>query len=597
MQTNIVCKDVPAQKITSFDICRQRKGMGVIMKNFTTAEKDKIYDFVKDDYSGNSGKAKIESGLKLLVKLMNCNVEDQITGDGDESRDIKFCCSEWDGTDTSTRFAVVEGVMKKIVALRKKAGKPLGNITTGNLGGFAEFYCQLGIYAPLEGAHPNITYKKNKKFFEIYAIYSPLGDEAKWKSNCSLPHAMVYILAWQFRNRVEHANPLAEYEKSLAKRSFFTVLIELCLRDKELIETYYSNELENLTGKCFIEWKKQLREKNDRTEFFKDEYTELVWGVDGTPGLTWDDKQKAILLIGEAGAGKTTLMEKLYWDELCAEGEKRLPIWIKIQDLKEKDLLEEIKDRLGDYRNSCDELMEQGYITLYLDGLNELLVADRGKSSQNLVLTIKNMINNYANLRICMTDRTSQRLNQLVKEKKVTVYKCESMDEAHIWDYCIRKWGDERAQMIIDAVSPDDEANEWFWNDERHLVIPEKVNGLGAMVEEKKKPKNKADYYKYYLEHILRREEEEKDDNRIPVLKLLLGKLAEQMEYALDAKYGEDIIELFAGKLNNDYERAQEYFRLACQIPMLVEQMVGEEKKYLFTYYGYYDYFNRKGNT
>ena len=77
---------------------------------------------------------------------------------------------------------------------------------------------------------------------------------------------------------------------------------------------------------------------------------------------------------------------------------------------------------------------------------------------------------------------------------------------------------------------------------------------------------------------------------------MLLRKLAEQMEYALDAKYGEDIIELFAGKLNNDYERAQEYFYLACQIPMIVEQMVGEEKKYLFTYYGYYDYFNRKGN-
>ena len=140
--------------------------MGVIMKNFTTAEKDKIYEFVKDEYSGNSGKAKIESGLKLLVKLMNCNVEDQITGDGDESRDIKFCCSEWDGTDTSTRFAVVEGVMKKIVALYRKAGKKPGNITTGNLGGFAELYCQLGIYAPLEGAHPNITYKKNKKFFD-----------------------------------------------------------------------------------------------------------------------------------------------------------------------------------------------------------------------------------------------------------------------------------------------------------------------------------------------------------------------------------------------------------------------------------------------
>jgi len=535
-----------------------------VMINICEEKRQEIWQCVKSIYIVQGGKVMVDEGLDLLEKLLLCNINQPTEED----------------IFSDVNAEVVLEIMKKLVKL----------INTNEDPKDLDFF---GCYKALDVSEKLLgTYKQINKSSSLEADikkYQVMQDEEKWNEKCTQAYGMWYVYAWQCSEKKK----LEDYfEITWAKQSYFTVLIELCLKFREQIENQYLSELNNVFQPFICDCKKQLKEEmqvNGRSDFFAQNYTELLWGMEENAGLCWNDKN-VIMYIGEAGAGKTTQMEKLYWDEINAEKENRLPIWIQVQNLK-KDLLEEIKDRLQNHRGFCAELLKEGLITLYLDGLNELLVDDRGESVKNLVLAIKKLINSNPKLRVCMTDRTSNRIYQLVKDEKVVVFKCRSMNPALVEKYSKNQWGEAVAESITKAVDPKEESNKWFWADEEFLVVPEKVNGLKAMIDKKRPPKSKQEYYNFYFKHILKREKDEKGDNRVDTLKMLLSDLAEKMKYETDAKHKKKIIKLFSKGLGNDYRIAYEYFQLACQLPLIVEC---EKEEYKFAYGGYYDCLNDK---
>lgn len=570
-----------------------------MMEPFSAGEKQNVVDIVKDEYcntvvaSDNVVKT-VDKGLRLLEKLINCNIK----GYMDSGDSLKSCCTVWNGKDLS-RFELVEGVMMKLVALYEMKSIKTGEDISGKDGGFAQCYCLLHAMEKLNATCSKYRIRGNSLLHQFYKDYCPeenvdLSTNKNPWDDCSLKHAKMFIYAWQYRNVVLHPEIKVDREDyALIKKCFFTVLLEVCIANKKLIEECYLEELEKSVRPVFDAKKKELRDKGkERETFFQETYVKLNWGTEGEDIPEWNEKHKAILLIGEAGAGKTTQMERLYWDELCSDKVAHFPIWIKIQELKTKNLLDEIKDKINDLNSGCrcEEALREGLISLYLDGLNELLVDDRRESAMKLANTIQYLMNEYENLHICMTDRTTERLGEVIEAAKVTVYKCESMDKDTITDYCERHWGIELATNIIVAVDSAKPQNAWFWSEE-HRVIPEKVNGLAEMIRKGNVPTNEDEYYQYYIEHILKREIEKKHDKlRVLTLKKLLYKLTVQFDY--EEMFYVDVSDCFKNNLSGDEERAAEYFELACQLLLLVES----NEKYVFNYYGYYKYFSAKEN-
>ncbi len=542
------------------------------MFKFTTEEIQKIKTIVEDEYSGQKEKKEVENGLLLLEKLINCRIENTMT--------------EQTGQEIKARINLegfeiggsMEAVLKKLCVF----GMEIKEAAPGCDRGLAMYYSKLGILDELNATWDEIwkTKGNSKKLYQV--IHSYVAQERhNWPA-----HQLSYVYVWKYRNHKGHGNEFKSEERVIAQKSYFAVLIDICNRFADYISKRYKANLINSIN--FSGFKQKLHMENNRDIFFEKVFTPLHWGDNE---IVWDINHRSIMLIGEAGAGKTTQMERLYWEELKSD-EYALPVWINVQGLTENPkegtdrLMDAIREKLGNYADWCEELMEQGLIKLYLDGLNELLVSDRGASCAKLISTIKTLLHKYPVLHICMTDRSAEYFTG-----EVTVYTCASMDEEDCREYCTKYWGEDEADRIMKFIDPEDPEKEWFWNSRDGIVTPEKVNGLAMMVLDGHFPKDKKDYYFKYLEHILKREQNEKNDNRIPTLKVLLHLLADKMVTSLDFKYGLDILDLFAGKLNNNIEIANEYFTLACRIPLITKY---NEEKYGFVYYGYYEYFNRK---
>lgn len=543
---------------------------------FSVDEVQRIKDIIVKECPEFRGTHEVESGLMLLGKLIQCKIPNFASEETGRAIKYKMDFEEFENGGT------IEAVLKKLCQL----GMPLASVPAKCERGMAEYYCKLGVMNELETNWATVRSRNSTQPLHS-AVYSYVYNEQRhvWHK-----HNLRYVYAWKFRNCTAHGEEFQiESRKRQAHSAFFAVLVDICNQYADYINRKHRESLRGMID--FAGFKKNLIEENDRTEFFEHVFTPLHWG---DSAIVWDDEHRAIMLTGEAGAGKTTQMEKLYWDDV--KGNKSvLPVFVKIQDLKgtygetdgetDSKLTKVIKDALGVYAVWYEEIMRQGFVKLYLDGLNELLVNDRGVSTQNLIKDIKELIATYPLLLVCMTDRNVEFMDGIV-----TAYGCASMDKLDMQEYCTRNWGKGEADKIMKFINPENPDNEWFWSTRDSIVTPEKVNGLADMVLNGNEPKSSKDFYFKYATHILKREKREKNDNRVLTLIQLLAYLAETMEMSVDYKSSKHILNVFKGNVGNNIEVAIEFFVLACRIPMLVRY--GE--LYGFAHPEYHEYFLRK---
>lgn len=516
------------------------------------------------------------NGVRTLEKLVNSKVSgDKMPKDIDET--LKNNLNVWDKNQGNFDSAPVEGVLRKIVQILPN--DELKPVTNPNIKrGLAKYYTQLGIMEELENAYSRICPGRALNA-DVQSDRWTIPDRSLWTDR-----QYDYVCVWRYRNRKVHSQNIDE--QSSLQTGFFSVLIDACNRFQDKIEEKYSATFRSAMENEFVKYKEKLIASNNRKDFFENEFTELYWG---DKKVEWTQKGKTILLLGEAGAGKTTQMEKLYWDELESR-RAAFPIWLEVRKLVKEEgfnqgkLEEYVRKNLGDVYEECYEpCMEQGFVSLYIDGLNEITMEEKDQITSQLLQAINNIRKEYPKIRICLTDRR----NQLDIKDNIQIYTCSSMSDDKIAEYCEKKWG----VACRDEVMAFLEKNEWFSDPGITTVTPEKINGLAEIFKDDEVPKDEDDYYFKYLDHILKREEENKSDKRVRKLKPMFYWLTLDMEDGLDQFYSMDIVQKFAKMSSNNISYAVDIFDLACDIPIIEKQDSG---KYGFVHPAYYNYFHRK---
>lgn len=143
-----------------------------------------------------------------------------------------------------------------------------------------------------------------------------------------------------------------------------------------------------------------------------------------------------IKLLGNAGMGKTTTMEYLaYQDAKNYNG--RVPVFIELKDINnEQDTIIKIianKEHLNCNEEIVEKLLSNGYINLYLDGINEITTDNNQK--RQIISQINSLFTQYPKIKIVLTDRES---NNITVTDNVDVYVIEKLTDNKI-DEFIRK--------------------------------------------------------------------------------------------------------------------------------------------------------------
>ena len=550
------------------------------MFKFSKEEIDDIKDIAKAAYK-ETEERKILAGLHSLEQLINCAFEGDRMPD-DIGMTIQNNIRVAHGENSNFNITPVEAVFRKIGQILKIKNNNFFNnvldgVTLESADSIADYYKLLKIMNELQKTYGDINRGRGDK------LYADLGNGKVALNRQVWPERQVdYARVWKFRNDGCHYNQLERGSKVDMHTAFFAVMIDVCNRFKKYIEEMFVETFNEAVD--FANFKQKLLDNNKRDEFFNKQFTQLCWGKEKDENL-WENR-KHVLLIGEAGSGKTTQIEKMYWDEIHNVNNQVLPIWVKIQELSNKEdkeenrLIKAIKEALQTRSGWYEELMERGKVTLYLDGLNELIVNDRGESVMALYGTIKKLMEKYPDVCICMTDRS----NQIDLDGK-NVFSGRGMTEEECLEYCEKNWGADE-EKIMEFLNPYGEykkSNQWL---PKESLTPEKVNVIAYMLLKNEHPEDRTDYYAHYVEYILRREYKEKCDPKVEDLMLGLHKFAETKESALDSFSSQQIIDCFTKYFMN-ISYAKDLYKLACAIPLIEKN--GDN--YNFVKYAYFDYF------
>ena len=158
---------------------------------------------------------------------------------------------------------------------------------------------------------------------------------------------------------------------------------------------------------------------------------EKIKNIQNNLKIKFDNKLhfNIIKVIGYAGMGKTTFLEHITYNELKKLTEQNVNNELVIKNLKQKDFIVPVMIRLCDInQNNCkapiekmikdiinpnipqmviDNLLEQGLINVYFDGLNEINLT--GEELTEFINKINSFVTNdkYKNNKIIVTDRDS----------------------------------------------------------------------------------------------------------------------------------------------------------------------------------------------
>lgn len=417
-----------------------------------------------------------------------------------------------------------------------------------------------------------------------------------------------YVKSWDYRNVESHS---VNSNTQAAKFHFLNTLFHCCLKEKEVIENSYKAVLKEIRES----WEPSLVPAITK-EFMENKFTQLDWKA-GDKRI--EKEERDCVLIGDAGAGKSTQMAKLFWDEVGNRKKISFPVWIQVQDLsvdydREEGVLEhELREGLG--KGNFEQLMDRNVVTLYLDGLNEVVVGNKihgeemsstdGQVTKRGILEELSALKSRYKFRVCVTDR---RLDECLREYEV--YECKGLtqdEEIKNQDgeststfamYCERYWGEAGKESLTEKLNTYE--CRWFWETsdfKPRTVTPEQVNAAYWMLtnEEERALDNEEEFFFCYLNRILEREQYEKNDGRVPLLKWLLHK-------AITLGTGDEILcwqcekdrmeEYFKSYMGNEKEVA-DYYRLALELPLIVEETDGEEVKVGFVNEFYKQYFEK----
>lgn len=305
-------------------------------------------------------------------------------------------------------------------------------------------------------------------------------------------------------------------------------------------------------------------------------YVPLIWSsfinnkeIEFAPKDIKSKKDKRAALIGEAGCGKTTLINYLEYQDArnyLNGTSKILPIKISLIDenYKYQEIEEMICNKLLIPFDYYKELMSKGEVNLYLDGLNEIIANTETK--KRIAISIEKVCETYPNVMVIVTDRPYT----IVKVDFETIFHIKKLSEDDVKRYA-------RAQTTF---SPDFETKI-----DQLLEMPAFkdfdytpifINQLLEIISRGADlPKDENELIDVYIRSLFSREyDEKKDHNAAPGnLDLLLSELSSMENIESGVSYSK-VLRFFSKKIS-EYGlniKASECLNLALQMKILKRQ-------------------------
>lgn len=516
------------------------------------------------------GEEDFKEGISLLEKLINISSKKEgfNTSYGEKLNSINI----WDPSSDIKGLCHLEEFLAKLF-----------EISGDQKEGMLDYYTGIGFFDMLKNPEITKARLKDPKNKEGGAFHL---NEANAECYKDCPnHFYHYIVAYQLRNSSHHVSDIEYMDDRLKKiSSMFVVYLDQCLKNRELIEKAYDEDV----LKSNIDYDKFVEPAYKELANFEKTFLQLVW-VDEKENEADYSQGCCFKFIGEAGAGKTTQMKKKYWEEVKAVAEKTresLPIWINLGELngfEEATLEQKVRAALGPYSDYYEVLLKYSKISLYLDGYNEVLLG-RNDNQDSIKKTLASDIDaihkKYPKVPIFLTDRKHKTNPPCLQHQvKVCHYNGMSMEDIH--NYCNKKLEQEDLQKMTDYLKSENAV--WL---ERNINIPGKIDKLISLVLEGILPKTENEFYKEYLEFILDREWNEKKETRLDDLRYLLHKLAKTLNGSSDEKSEYEILDLWSGN-----PEASRLLALAKELPILIPG--SSDRDYKFAYPQYYHIFSR----
>lgn len=156
------------------------------------------------------------------------------------------------------------------------------------------------------------------------------------------------------------------------------------------------------------------------------------------------DGQNQMIIVGEAGIGKTTTMQYLAYRDALS---KRLPIYVELKLLTTTDHLEDvIKRKVAKVTKDFDSLMQNTNTCIFLDGLNEILPIIK----DSVYREIRAVVKKYSEVFFLISSRPQDYKGNF---EKIPVFSLQKMDISKIREFLRKNTNNDNVRHnIIHAV-------------------------------------------------------------------------------------------------------------------------------------------------
>lgn len=159
------------------------------------------------------------------------------------------------------------------------------------------------------------------------------------------------------------------------------------------------------------------------------------------------EKQFQMIIVGDAGMGKSTTMQYLSYQDACSQS-IQLPMYVELKLLtSDINIKQYICNKFGFDFRQLDELLQQRKATLFLDGLNEILPTIK----QEVFIQIKNLIQDYPQTFILLSTRPQDYRNDFIR---VPVFMLQRMKDDQINEFLQKNTKSKQVrEQIANAIA------------------------------------------------------------------------------------------------------------------------------------------------
>ncbi|RKZ40608.1 MAG: hypothetical protein DRR16_25955 [Candidatus Parabeggiatoa sp. nov. 3] len=215
-----------------------------------------------------------------------------------------------------------------------------------------------------------------------------------------------------------------------------------------------------------------------------------------------------MMILGDAGMGKTTTLQYLALADakICQQNPTKanIPVYLALKLFTgDHTLWQEILHQLPFPNDFSNDLLQQGRVNLFLDGLNEVSQQYR----QTMINQIQDFLKRFPNINLLIASRSSHQF-MLTESQQLPVFALQKMTGAKIEDFLQKNTGEKTRQIIQAEIAENERVLDW-------LRVPMLLKMMIEVVDERLQspefkddpiPETTNELLGYFIEGIYRRE-------------------------------------------------------------------------------------------